>query len=399
MSKVILFDSKINCCGCGACMNVCPKKAISMHEDDYGFLYPVINETKCVGCQLCLKSCSYKKNNKGNNSLRIYVASTKNTDIFKSASGGVFASLAKSVIIDGGVVFGATLLFDKDRFIVKHIAIEKVSELEKIQGSKYIQSDIGSTYTQAKELLEKGKLVLFSGTPCQIDGLNNYLNKKYENLILIDIICHGVPNAKFFNDYIKEEDKKIKGKIINFKFREKKYGWKLCGQADYINKKGINKVLRIYPGISSYYNLFLNADIYRENCYECRYAKGERVSDITIGDYWGIQNEHAELLKTNSKEYNLEKGISCMLVNTNKGEHYIEKYKCSLNLYLSRFDKVANKNSQLRTPSKRSEDRLLVLNLYKTNGYKSVENWFVKNQGIKYYIRRIYYFIIKIVKK
>ena len=204
--KIILFDDKKNCCACGACMNVCPKDAIRMEEDDYGFLYPQIDETKCVQCGACKKVCAYQNGSKLFEPKQVFVAVSKNKkQLLNSASGGVFAAVATKILKDGGVVFGATLDFENGHANPHHIKIENQKQLTKLQGSKYVQSAIGITYKQTKDYLKKGRIVLFSGTPCQISGLYEYLGKEYDNLYTIDVICHGVPNAKFFDDYLQIE--------------------------------------------------------------------------------------------------------------------------------------------------------------------------------------------------
>lgn len=199
MSSIVLFDDKKDCCGCGACMNVCPKNAIRMAEDEVGFVYPEIDQNLCVGCGVCKKACGYQMQPLMQKSEAVYAAASNNDNLLrKSASGGAFAVLAENVLKKGGVVYGAALPLENGKLEPKHLRIDTVERLTELQGSKYVQSAIGDTYAQAKKDLLDGKSVLFSGTPCQIAGLKQYLKKDYENLLTVDIICHGVPMQTIF---------------------------------------------------------------------------------------------------------------------------------------------------------------------------------------------------------
>lgn len=211
---MISINKKDNCCGCYACVNVCPKDCISMEEDSEGFNYPCVDKSKCVDCTLCEKVCPIINKDKvaqgSNEEDNTYVAYTKNATVRKnSSSGGMFTELAESVLKNNGVVFGCA--FDDD-FNAHHIMIDNISDLEKLRGSKYIQSQIESTYKEAEKLLKNGKLVLFSGVACQIAGLNSYLRKDYNNLITVDVLCHGVPSGKAWRKYI---DDNQKGTMLN----------------------------------------------------------------------------------------------------------------------------------------------------------------------------------------
>nr|MCR4903058.1 Coenzyme F420 hydrogenase/dehydrogenase, beta subunit C-terminal domain [Butyrivibrio sp.] len=199
MITPVLFENKKDCCACGACLNICPKQAISMHEDEYGFIYPVVDEKLCIGCGACKKDCSYQNKDETNVPLECYAAVSKNKDQAKrSASAGIFSALATKTLLNGGVVYGAA--FDK-AWNVNHISIGSADELYKLQGSKYTQSNTGKTFSEVKKALIEGKNVLYSGTPCQIAGLKGFLGKDYNNLLTVDIVCHGVPNNKMFKEY------------------------------------------------------------------------------------------------------------------------------------------------------------------------------------------------------
>ena len=387
--EIVLFDNKVNCCACGACMNICPKGAITMIEDEYGFLYPEINKELCIKCGVCKKVCAYQNISPTKRPLKAFAAVNKNKEqLMKSASGGVFSALATNVLNKGGVAFGATVTFEDGHAIPKHIAIDHVEQLPLLQGSKYVQSSIGDTYKQAKMYLQEGRLVLFSGTPCQIGGLYGYLGKDYENLITIDVICHGVPNAKMFDDYLQNERIKRKAQsVIGYSFRDKKKGWGMNGRLDlqFVDKKV--KSFYIPARLASYNTLFLDGDTYRENCYSCKYAGALRPSDLTIGDYWGIEVEHPELLK--KKQYEERYGISCILANTDKGIMVCEGINNQI-LAESTFEKVSNKNGQLKEPSRKSIKRDYVLDLYTQNGYRNLDMWFQNSYRRQIMVHSVY---------
>ena len=387
LEKVILFTDKKDCCACGACENICPTNAIAMKKDEYGFIYPHIDNEICIRCKKCKSVCAYQNIDENNKVEGTYVAVTKNTDILKSASGGIFASIAVKILREGGVVFGASLEQENGMLVPKHIMVDNEQDLLKLMGSKYVQSFIGTIYRDVKEQLNSGKLVLFSGTPCQVAALKSYLGKEYENLFLIDIICHGVPSASMFQDYLSILTNKNE-KVINFKFREKKYGWSTIGIASIENSKGKLKELTIRGEETSYYSIFLNLISLRENCYSCKYACNRRPGDITIGDYWGIENEHPELLDCNGGPINKNRGVSVIVANTIKGKKFIESYN-GLDLFESEYKKAERINDQLRNPAKVNELREFVLNLYRDEGYAAVEKWFRNKEGKRIFVNKI----------
>ncbi len=284
MDKIVLFDDKQNCCGCGACSVVCPQNTIHMKEDPSGFRYPEIEYANCISCGACKRVCAFQKEGTLFEPRSTYAAATRNTDIMKSASGGIFASFAKWFLEQGGVVYGAILESRNGTLVPLHIGIDRIEALEALQGSKYVQSDLADVFSAIKRQLHEGRYVLFSGTPCQVDALRSYLgNKAYESLLLIDIICHGVPSARMFQDYIRMLEKKCKGKIVNFTFRDKAYGWGIIGSYEFLRPDGSRMKRKLLLRESSYYSLFNDSHIYRENCYSCPYAGRLRAGDLTIG--------------------------------------------------------------------------------------------------------------------
>lgn len=383
-----LVKNKKDCCGCGVCYNICPKKAISMVEDEYGYIYPKIDEKKCIECGLCKKSCVYQTQNKRlNEPIKTYAAISKDEKIInKSASGGIFATIAKNILNDGGVIYGASLEKEDKSFKVKHIRIDKEKDLIKLQGSKYVQSDTSEIYCVVKKDLEDGKKVLFSGTPCQVNAVKGYLNfKDYDNLYTIDLICHGVPNKKMFNDYIKILEQKEKGEVIDFNFRDKsKDKGAFCALAKI--RKINHEYKKIIPSFeSSYYQLFLDSNIYRENCYTCPYANGKRTGDITLGDYWKFEIEHPEYLN----KVNIKKGISCLIVNTEKGIKITDELSRDMKILNSEFNKVKKHNAQLVHPSIISNENKKILSIYSSKGYKGVNKYYFQKNFIKVFLKRI----------
>lgn len=402
MEQIVLFGDKSECCGCGACKNICPKSAISMKEDEYGFVYPVIDEKICIGCGQCKKVCGFNNTKCALDLPKAYAGVSVNSEtVFKSSSGGIFSEIAGAFLDDGGVVYGCSMENIDGKLKPIHIRVDSEDYLYKLRGSKYVQSDLGNCYIQIKNDLDSGKKVMFSGTPCQVSSLRTFLgNKKYDGLFTIDIVCHGVPSARFFGDYIDCLSKKMGVTIKNFRFRDKSSGWYLQGAIDYEEKNGLMKSKILNPQLSSYFKLFIDSATYRESCYNCKFANGHRVGDITLGDYWGIERAHPEYLTANGGKLDSRKGISCVLINTAAGFCLIDEFGKNLNLLESSFEKVAAGNDQLNHPSSKPDYRNTILSIYKKGNYEAVEKWFDKllgtekykivlKDGIKRYIKKI----------
>ena len=373
-----LYINEDKCCGCEACCNVCPRQAITMKENRRGFVYPSIDEEKCINCGLCKSVCIYQNEVPKTSPLAAFAAATKSKELIKkTASGGFFSVCAEKILRQGGVVYGAAFTSECH---VRHIRVDAIGELWKLQGSKYVQSEIGNSYKLAKNDLQQGKTVLFSGTPCQIAGLKNYLKKEYDNLYTIDLICHGVPSQKMFLDYVATLSSE---KIEDFVFRDKTRGWKDF----FLTWKEKNKRKRLHNKMSSYYRLFLTGEIYRESCYSCHFACMTRVSDITLGDFWGFEKVHPE--KLNEKKWRDQnwRGISCVLANTNKGIQLFDGVKPELYAFESSPDKIAVSNGQLKEPSKHTAIREQVLDSYEKNGYRAVDQLMMKKISKKQCIK------------
>lgn len=394
---ITLYNDKTKCCGCGACSSVCPKDAITMQEDEYGFIYPEIDSKKCVECRLCISSCHYKSADELHTPIKSLTAVNKDDTLLKnSASGGIFSAIAEAFLNESGYVCGAAMDFKDSVADVRHIMIHSTSELYRLQKSKYVQSSTDKAYEELQTLLKNGEEVLFSGTPCQVEAAKSIAKRVGGKLYTIDIICHGVPSQQLFNDFIACEAEKRKMRINSFDFRDKKYGWGEKGSVVGANIKGDIIESLINPDITSYYYYFFNGEISRECCYHCPYAQKQRVGDITIGDYWGIEQYNPELLVEHGGTINSRKGVSCLLINTEQGQQLIEKYGSKIESYPVEFSNIAQVNTQLNQPAKYTDLRNRIFEKYKSNGYAGVESMFDRyqkkqkvKQSVKNCMRRV----------
>ncbi len=284
-----------DCCGCFACYNACPNECITMKADITGFLYPAIDEEKCIHCGACERVCpalKEKRNIKPDGSEKHIIVQNKDENVLmQSTSGGAFSAFAKAVIKDGGVVFGAIM---DENYRVHHIAVEKEEDLKAFRSSKYVQSAIGETYKQARAFLTNGRIVLFSGTPCQIAGLVSFLGKDYPNLITVDVMCRAVPSPKVFQKYV-ELAKSRFNHIDKFVFRDKTLGYSYSTLAIYGERKGRQSVYRRGKESDEWLRLFFSGCCNRPSCNACRYQTGKRVSDITMWDCFRVYKEAPEL--------------------------------------------------------------------------------------------------------
>ena len=352
-----LFKNKYQCCGCNACEMVCGKKAITMIEDEYGFRFPQIDTEKCVGCGSCQKVCCINNDVELCKPGTVYAASYKNKDISaKSASGGIFAALAKQVLTEGGIVFGSAYT---KQFDVEVISIEKIEDLPRLQGSKYVQSSMNSSFLKIKSELQAGRTVLFCGVPCQVEALKRFLGRSYENLLLVDIVCHGVPSNRMLKDYLAFLADKKQMEVQSIQFRTKTKGQNVYGEIAYRQVSHTGEIAyRQEPLISyksSYYKLFLNCQTFRDSCYHCKFAGTKRPGDISLCDYWGIEDEHPDFVKEVEKEGLA--GISAIMVNTNAGLAFFERLKQEFLLRESTVEQVAKHNPQLQVPSVETAER------------------------------------------
>jgi coenzyme F420-reducing hydrogenase beta subunit len=333
------------CTGCRCCEQICPQNAILMKPNIEGFLYPTIDTGRCNNCNLCLKTCPQNQATVFNEIKQVYAARTNDkTVLSKSASGGLAYTLAYEFINNGGVVFGCA--FDENLWAIQKSAYI-VEELNGFCGSKYVQSDTRTTYKEVKDLLTDHRDVLYIGTPCQIGGLRAYLDEKYSNLFTIDIVCHGVPSPRLFADYIKWLEVKYGEKIYDYSFRTKeKSGWGFSYVAKIVTSRG-----KYYlPGSLDFYiSNFIEGNNLRESCYRCKYASHRRCSDITLGDYIGLESVHPKFYCSD--------GVSVVLVNTKKGLDILEAISNQIEKIESHYGLAAKKNKNLTEPSNRTSKR------------------------------------------
>lgn len=373
MNRYLTQHKEEFCCGCNACVEKCPVRCIEMQKDDNGFIFPRLTEPeKCINCGLCSKVCPFEDTD-SNNTAEFYAVAGYTNDaeiLSKSSSGGIFTELAKLFFDDGGAVFGASL--DSEHKL-SHICVDSVNDLHKIQGSKYIQSSTNGVFSKCKQELENGRKVLFSGTPCQISGLRKFLGKEYENLYTADVICHGVPSEKMFEAYVDYLEKKHNAKLVDICFRDKKKnGWSITLKYTMEYKNGRKKDYRLISPMSEYFTGFLGGYISRESCYVCPFSSLDRPSDITMGDFWGYQKTRPELAN--------DKGLSLLLVNTEKGKALLERLK-EQGLFFSTVseDSVSkSENKNLYKPTHRPPERTEIYSELEKHGFEYISGKYLR---------------------
>ncbi len=329
---------KEECIGCSNCYNVCKFGAIKLIQDELGFAYVEIDEEKCVICGACKNKCPILQNDKNPNLINECYA-TKNKDEsvrLKSSSGGMFYEFAKHTISKGGTVYGAAL---DSTLNVVHKRIDTIEEISKLMGSKYVQSDVKDAYKDVKQDLEQEKIVLFTGTPCQIVALKVYLGKEYKNLYLQDFVCHGVGSKKILDKHIQEVKQEAElYNITNINFRDKISGWKKFSlsikakQGDYAKDLSNDNFMKT----------FLKNLCLRESCYKCKYKGKNRMSDITLADFWGVDKVVSD--------FDDDKGVSAVIINTGKGKELFENIKNNIITSKVEYEDISRNNICLENP-------------------------------------------------
>lgn len=374
---MINIKNKQDCCGCSACAQRCPKQCIAMAEDEEGFLYPKVDISKCIDCHLCENVCPVINQDEPRTPLNVYAAKNQNDQIrLDSSSGGIFTILAEQVINAGGVVFGAC--WDEE-WNVKHDYAECLDNLSKFRSSKYLQSIIGDNYLKAEQFLKSGRTVLFTGTPCQIAGLKHFLRKDYDNLLAVEVICHSVPSSGIWQRYLEERLQTLrwsKSDIKHLTFRDKKTGWK--GYSFVIENQN-GKLFTELSCKNSFMIGFL-ADLYtRPSCSACPAKQHKSGSDITLGDFWGIDSL--------MPEFDDDKGISAVIVNSYKGEEIM--HNIEVESYVVPYEELTIRNPALVQSIVLSKRRIAFFKEGKENFEEKIQKLTKKSFSIKILAYRI----------
>lgn len=418
---MIEIKDKSRCCGCEACVQRCPKHCIALVEDAEGFLYPKVDASVCVDCGLCEKVCPVINQSVERQPQVVYAAINPDSDVRQSSSsGGIFSALADVVLSQGGVVFG--VCWDKDWQLVFDYA-ESKEDLSRFRGSKYLQANVGDAYIKAEQFLKSRRQVLFTGTPCQIAALKRYLKRDYDNLLTVDVICHGVPSLGVFRAYLSEEIVQVAGRqqkntvslsskpyiaerdvlntagwhIEDIQFRDKRLGWKKYSftlrLAEALAEGDENTVSLSYPlDENIFMKGFLRDFFLRPSCYSCRAKSGRSGSDITLGDFWGINELNPEI--------DDDRGLSAVTINSDKGALWFEAL--SLQKYAMSYDDLCRYNPALVRAVACPPQRAKFFKRYgKESFFLLVEDLCRKMDKvsycnkIKWHLRRVYRFIFK----
>ena len=374
LSRIKEIDSKNitkkeNCTGCTACKGSCPKSAINMAEDVEGFAYPVIDKKKCIDCGICREVCPNNKNY-AYKFTDMQAFACKNTSIderLASSSGGMFSLLAKNILRQGGCVFGAIY----ESYNVRHIKIDNEKELEKLKGSKYVESSMGQCYTEAKKELELGKKVLFSGVPCQIEGLKSFLGKEYLDLYCISVVCHGVPSKKVFSQHLIALEKKYNDELININFRNKSNGWKNY-KIEYLFK---NKIIVRDIQEDEYMVGFLKDYYLRQSCHVCDFRLLKKnTSDIILGDFWGIEVEDGS--------FDDDNGVSALIINSEKGVSMFNDIKDVIVSKKVNIEQIERHNPSLTKPMNIGMERFNFFDIFEKMGLSFAIDYFKKSNEV-----------------
>ncbi len=386
---MIKLASRDQCTGCTACANICPNQCIQMKKDGAGFDFPeIIKKSECVECGACVRICPIimKKEKTGIYEPDVYAAFTKDDSLRRhSSSGGIFPELANAVLEAGGSVYGAS--YDKNG-IVRHVCVEEKERLEELQGSKYSQSVLGGSFQIIKGRLNEGEKILFSGTPCQVAGLKSFLRRDYENLFCVDFVCHGVPSPMVWEKYIhyraKLDSQEKYPNTINL--RNKESGWsQYAYSVEFRYSDGSRYLCK--NGADLYMRLFVGNYILRESCSECHFKGNSCVSDITLGDFWGIWDVDPEM--------DDNRGTSLILTHTQKGENLLETIHGNIKCKQVTLEQAAYKNQSLLKSSVHKENRSNVLKAIAENNFEAAIPFLQMGTPKKLTLREIIGIILK----
>lgn len=376
------------CTACGSCVQKCPQRCLSLAEDGNGFLFPSVSIDKCTNCDLCVKVCPIGTSKNADYIQKSYACINVDGEVLLNAtSGGVFGAIAEYVLNQGGVAYGCAY---SGHLKAEHIRVEDGKSLSRLFGSKYVQSHTKDTFSQCESDLKEGRLVLYSGTPCQIAGLKKFLIKDYSNLITVDLVCHGVASQAYFDKFIDYLEQKENAVCIDYNFRSKKNaGWSVAGVAGFKDKNGKYFEKKQYYFSNYYYFYYLNCAVYRDSCYSCEYANLSREGDFTLGDLWGAEGL--------SLDFSTDNGCSLVLVNTKKAQGIFERLK--LQSKEISIEAATKNNSQLKFPSKSRFDREKLFREFRQESAGVIQKRFVNDNLKAIFIGRLKYFIPLKLKK
>ena len=333
---------KIDCTGCQTCRLICPKSAIRMKEDVNGHIYPKVDQQECINCGLCVKHCPSVNSVSLNSPFQVIAGWIMDSKQRKSStSGGISYVLSKFIVQAGGYFCG--VVWDKQTYASKHYLTNDINQLGIFQGSRYSHSDVNEVFKEIKTLLLDGKIILFSGTPCQVAGLKSYLGKSYENLYTVDLICHGVPSKRILRDRVISIERISGKKVVDLKSREKTPN-QYFTSTRYFHDDGTSTYVSVYE--DPFFRCFVKNYCLRPNCYRCKYSQKRRVSDLTIGDYWGY-------VPDSIKFRSYRKGTSVILINSSKGESLFDGIKKELVYEERDFENAASCNRNLIGPQEK----------------------------------------------
>ena len=378
--KYLESQDKATCFGCSACVAACRFGAIRLKADEEGFLYPQIEQERCTECGACTRACPYGDSTLFHPAARSAYAlqADCSSELNASSSGAAFALLAKNTLDEGGWVCGCS--FDVG-WHAYHVVSNNPRAVDAMRGSKYVQSDMGDCFREIARHLSSGDKVLFSGTPCQVAGLRAFLGKDWPRLVTVDLICHGVPSSFLLDAYLANE-RKSRGEVVSFKFRDKKRnGWCANGTVEWVTKSGGRKRKRTSPYDDTYYYYYLANSVSRECCYSCPYARLGRTSDLTIGDYW---NADAAGLS-----FDCTKGTSAILVNTERGASALMALKGGMHLETASVEHIAQGNGNLTAPSPRPPLRDFIYKAIVEEGYGASAKRLCRLRPMKQLLNRL----------
>lgn len=389
MNKTIESLKKEHCTGCKACGDVCPVKAIEFYYAEDGFWFPKINHEKCIKCGLCYKRCPSLNNiqNPNESVLQCYGVKSKNEENrYNSTSGGFFTELANKWIEDGGIVIGAAY---NEKHLVFHTYASTKEEIKKLRQSKYVQSDTSTIYKRTKEFLDQDKKVLFCGTPCQVEALLLFLNKRYENLLTLDFVCCGICSPGIYEMYLKELEHQYKSKITKVWFKNKEDGWNRIGtRIEFSNGKHYFKIGSRDLFMTSF---VIDALSMRLSCEECKYRKLPHNSDIMLGDFWGIDKVNAD--------FDDNMGVSAVLINSQEGIEIFESIKNKLDYFSTTKEDISKGNFTIYKQKNVNPNRNKFIELTYSHGFKKAMSKYSSYKGLKKLKIDLIYYLTKFKRR